>query len=164
MDNAHILVLGVGNVLMSDEGAGVHCIHRLSQSYGFSDNVRLLDGGTLGMRLLGPIGKASSLIVVDVALQGFDPGVISRLTLDDVRSQNLEKHSMHEVSFSETLFMAKAMDLLPPTVIIAVEPQDITTIKTSLTSQVAGKLDDLCLRVLEEIKSAGGTFTRKQTE
>jgi hydrogenase maturation protease len=159
MKKPQILVLGVGNVLMSDEGAGVHCVQRLSHSYFFSENVRLLDGGTLGTRLLGPMSKASSLIVVDVALQGFAPGTVSRLTLDEVRSRNVEKHSMHELSFSETLSMAEAVGLLLPTTVIAIEPLDMTTVGTALTAPVAGKLEDLCCRVLDEIKTAGGSFT-----
>jgi hydrogenase maturation protease len=163
MQNPHILVLGVGNVLMSDEGAGVHCVHRLSDMYSFSDNVELLDGGTLGTRLLGPMSAAAIMIVIDVALQGCAPGAVSRLSLEDVRERSTDKHSMHELSFSETLFIAEAMAMLPPTVIIAIEPQDMTTISTNLTSPVAEKLEELCGRVLDEIKIAGGSFALKKT-
>jgi hydrogenase maturation protease len=161
MENSHILVLGVGNLLLSDEGAGVHCIHRLEKTYDFSDNVHLLDGGTLGMRLLDSIRQASILIVADVALQGYVPGTISRLSIDDVRCGCGEKHSMHELSFSETLALAETLDILPPTIIIAIEPLDMTTMSVSLTPEVSEKLYELCLRVLEEIKTAGGEFCLK---
>jgi hydrogenase maturation protease len=162
MNNSPLLVLGVGNVLMSDEGAGVHCIHRLLQCYSFSDNVELLDGGTLGTRLLNSISKAGALIAIDVALRETTPGTVSRLSLDDIRARSSEKHSMHELSFSETLFTAETMGILPPTVIIAIEPLDITTVSTNLTPPVKEKLGELCGRVLEEIKIAGGEFTRKE--
>jgi hydrogenase maturation protease len=159
-----ILVLGVGNALMSDEGVGVHCIDRLEAFYCFSENVRLFDGGTLGMRLLGPISEAAFLIVVDTALQGFEPGVISKLSVEDIRARSTEKHSMHELSFSETLFIAEAMGYLPPTTIIAIEPLDIVTFSAVLTPPLAEKLEDLCHRVLDEIKKAGGAFTLKKPE
>ena len=159
MEKSHILVLGVGNVLMSDEGVGVHCIHRLTESFSFSENVRMLDGGTLGMLLLGPISEAASLIAVDCAIQGLAPGVISRLTVEELQAASCEKHSMHEVSFLEMLFIAKSMDYLPPTVIVAMEPLDITTTHIGLTAPVAGKFEGLCGSVLDEIKDAGGAFT-----
>jgi hydrogenase maturation protease len=162
MQSPKILVLGVGNALMSDEGVGVHCIHRLNAFYSFSENVRLFDGGTLGMGLLGPIGEAGVLIVADTALQGLEPGVISKLSIEDIRARSTEKHSMHEFSFSETLFIAEAMGYLPPTIIIAIEPQDIVTLCPNLTPLLAEKLESLCCRVLEEIKSAGGAFTPKK--
>jgi hydrogenase maturation protease len=163
MKNSHILVLGVGNLLLSDEGAGIHCIHKLEESYTFTDNVHLLDGGTLGMRLLDSIRQASYLIVADVALRGCVPGTISRLTINDVRCGCGEMHSMHELSFSETLSLAETLEVLPPTVIIAIEPLDMTTMSVSLTAEVAEKLDEFCLRMMEEIKIAGGGFSLKQS-
>jgi len=158
MGKPEILVLGVGNILLTDEGAGVHCIHRLQQQYAFSDNVRLLDGGTLGMRLLDSISKATQCIVADVALQGFVPGTLSRLTINDVRTANALKQSMHQLSFSETLTLAEAMGILPPTIIVAMEPCDMTTMSVSMTPSVAEKIDAMCAMVLEEITNAGGTF------
>ena len=161
MEKHHILVLGVGNVLMSDEGVGVQCIHRLDDLFSFSENVHLLDGGTLGLNLLGPIGEAASLIVIDCAIQGFAPGAISRLVVEELEASGNEKHSMHEVSFSEMLFMAKSMGTLPPTVIFAIEPQDIKTPAVALTLPVAENLELLCKFVLDEIKAAGGSFSQK---
>jgi hydrogenase maturation protease len=161
MAKSNILVLGVGNVLMSDEGVGVQCIHRLGHYFSFSENVRLFDGGTLGMQLLGPIGEASFLIAVDCAMQGLIPGAISRFSAEELQAASTEKHSMHEVSFLEMLFMAKSMGMLPPTVIRVMEPKDITTAHIGLTAPVAEKLEDLCDCVLEEIKVAGGSFTPK---
>jgi hydrogenase maturation protease len=156
-----ILVLGVGNVLMSDEGVGVQCIHRLDHFFSFSENVRLFDGGTLGMQLLGPMGEASSLIAVDCAILGLTPGAISRFTEEELQAASTEKHSMHEVSFTEALFMAKSMGMLPPTIIYVMEPQDITTAHIGLTAPVAERLEAFCNCVLDEIKAAGGSFTPK---
>jgi hydrogenase maturation protease len=156
-----ILVLGVGNILCSDEGAGVHCVHRLQERYSFSRNVRLLDGGTLGMRLLGALLESSYCIVADVALYGFPPGHLMRLGMDDISGSCAPKNSMHQLSFSETLVIAKSMDILPPMTIIAVEPGDIETPSLSLTPPVAGKIDEMCLLILDEIIAAGGSYAKK---
>jgi hypothetical protein len=68
---------------------------------------------------------------------------------------------MHEVSFLEMLFMAKSMSMLPPAVIHVMEPQDITTPRIGLTAPVAAAFEDLCDRVLDEIKNAGGAYSPK---
>jgi hydrogenase maturation protease len=162
VENNNILVLGVGNILMSDEGAGVYVVRSLEQNFQFSENISLLDGGTLGMRLLNPISRASQLIVADTAMLGFSPGTISRLTMDDIRTGNIVKNSMHQLSFAETLSMAEMMGFLPPMVIIAIEPFDIVTMGTTMTSFITANFDNFCMRVLDEIMATGGTFSKKE--
>lgn len=159
MGAKNILVLGVGNILMSDEGAGVYAVRKLEQQYIFSENVTLLDGGTLGMRLLHPISCADFLIVADTAMRGLKPGAVSRLSVDDVSQGHMLKNSMHQLSFSETLAMAGMMNILPETVIIAIEPADITTMSIDCTPEIALGIDEMCTQLLSEIGSHGGTFT-----
>jgi len=73
MGEKRILVLGIGNILLRDEGAGVRVIEALEAGYFFSPNVTLLDGGTLGLRLLDPISQADHLILVDAVQNGGAP-------------------------------------------------------------------------------------------
>jgi hydrogenase maturation protease len=82
-----ILVLGVGNILFTDEGVGVRAVETLLRDYSFSDNVTLMDGGTLGTRLMDPIMQCQRLIVIDAVLGGDEPGSVYRLTGDDLRSR-----------------------------------------------------------------------------
>jgi hydrogenase maturation protease len=161
MSKNEILVLGVGNILCSDEGAGVHCVHRLQERYSFPENVRLLDGGTLGMRLFAALQESSYCIAADVATCGFPPGHIMRLGIDDISRNCAPKNSMHQVDFSETLIIAESIGILPPTVIIAIEPHDMETLSLSLTPPVAEKIDEMCTRILDEITSAGGSYKPK---
>ena len=69
-----ILVLGIGNTLLSDEGVGIHVLHALSAGEPLPDEVELLDGGTLSFTLAGPIQDADALIVVDAANINALPG------------------------------------------------------------------------------------------
>jgi|GEM_PF-369973 hydrogenase maturation protease len=161
MSNNEILVLGVGNILCSDEGAGVHCVHRLQQRYAFSENVKLLDGGTLGMRLLGALQESTYCIVADVATFGFAPGYVMRLGMEDIPKSCPAKNSLHQVNFSETLVIAQSLGILPVTVIIGIEPLDIETSSISLTPPVAEKIDEMCGRILDEIIAAGGSYEPK---
>ena len=70
----NLLVLGIGNTLLSDEGVGIHVLHALSQGAPMPDGVELLDGGTLSFTLAGPIQDADALIVVDAANINAEPG------------------------------------------------------------------------------------------
>jgi len=158
MGTRSILVLGVGNILMSDEGSGVYAVRTLEATYSFSSNVSFLDGGTLGMRLLHPISLAYSLIVADTAILGKAPGTISRLTMDDIRMRTVLKNSMHQISFSETLTMAEMMGILPATTIITIEPVDIETMSVELTPVITGKMNSFCEILLSEILASGGTY------
>ena len=74
-----IVVLGVGNILLKDEGVGVRVIEKLQGQYTLPENVRVVDGGTQGLWLLSTIQEADHLIVVDAVLGGDEPGTIYRL-------------------------------------------------------------------------------------
>jgi hydrogenase maturation protease len=164
MEHCSILVLGVGNILMSDEGAGVYAVRKLEEAYTFSNNVHLLDGGTLGMKLLHSISTTSSLIVADTAMLGKAPGTISRLTMNDIRMKTVLKNSMHQLSFSETLTMAEVLDILPLSIIITIEPSDISSLSVNLTSAVEQSMDAFCNVLLNEIMATGGSFRLKETQ
>ena len=71
------LVLGVGNKLMSDEGVGVHAVERLVTEYDLSEEVQVLDGGTLGMDLLYYLENIENLLIVDAAETGKEPVSLS---------------------------------------------------------------------------------------
>lgn len=77
--NEKTLVLGIGNILLGDEGVGVHVIDAL-RAYDLGDDVELLDGGTGSFTLLGPMQSASKIILIDATLEGDEPGAVRRLT------------------------------------------------------------------------------------
>jgi hydrogenase maturation protease len=151
-----ITVLGVGNILRCDEGIGVHMAHYLMTHYTFSENVRIVEGGTLGMRLLSTIIDCDRLIVLDTVLMGADPGTVVRLEKHHWQNRITSKASMHEVSFTETLCVAQTFHTLPETIIIGMAPADMTSLSVGLSEAVrrsCGRMaDTACL----EIKYAGG--------
>ncbi|MGD9089902.1 MAG: hydrogenase maturation protease, partial [Desulfobacterales bacterium] len=112
MRQKQILVLGVGNILLKDDGIGVRIVEKLQQEYAFSPNVRLLDGGTLGLRLLEPITGADVLIVVDAIISGQPPGTIERLPLAVLRKRISIKNSLHQLDLLETLAHAEFLERL----------------------------------------------------
>ena len=83
-DSPDTLVLGIGNLIMTDDGVGVKVIHLLQERYSFPGTVALLDGGTLGLDLLPHLEGVKRLVVVDAVETGGPPGTLVRLTGDEI--------------------------------------------------------------------------------
>jgi len=156
-----ILVLGVGNVLYTDEGIGVRAVSELERLYDVSENVTLMDGGTLGTRLMDPILNCDMLIVVDAVLGDGDPGSIYRLTGEDLRKSLAFKDSMHQTDLVDTLIMCDIVGNRPEAVIIGMEPFDYESLAVELSPIALNRQEMLMGFVLEEIAKAGGSYTKK---
>ncbi len=156
-----ILVLGVGNILFTDEGIGVRAVEELERTYDFSDNVTLMDGGTLGTRLMDPIMGCDLLIVIDAVLGDGEPGSIYRLTGDDLRKSLAFKASMHQTDLVDTLIMCEIVGNRPEAVILGMEPQDFHTMAVDISDVAKQRQEALIGFVLEEIRKAGGSFKAK---
>lgn len=161
-ESKQIMILGVGNLLFTDEGVGVRVAQALQDRYEFPENVRVVDGGTLGMNLLGVISEADHLIVVDAVRNSGEPGTLYRLAGDEIPKRILAKNSLHQVDLLEALTCCQALDKVPETVILGVEPEDITTLGIELTPAVSVRIEDLVEAVLEELKNLGVSYCLKE--
>lgn len=147
---AAILVLGLGNVLLRDEGVGVHAVRALADLPG-PDGVELLDGGTAGADLLDAISDRHKLIVVDALDADVPPGTILKLTPDDLLAHPPEALSLHDFGLAETLRMARQLRCGPRHVtIIAVKPQD-TQCGLELSPQMQQRMPHILEAVLHAI-------------
>lgn len=146
------LVLGIGNVLLKDEGIGVHVI-RAMEGHRLPDNVTLFDGGVTGIDLLEQIEEADRLIIVDAVEAGGQPGSIFRFKADEVEVMIDEhKTSLHQVDLFETLKIAKFLGSYPETIVIGVQPKD-TTWGLEPTPEVASRIPQIVDLVLSEIQA-----------
>ena len=157
------MILGVGCILYSDEGFGVRVIETIQQRYEFPDNVLVVDGGVLGVNLLGVISKPDYLIVVDAIRNKGKPGDLYRLEGDAIPERIRAKNSLHQVDFLEALTLCQALDKVPETVILGVEPEDIETLSTELTPATQSKVDAVIEKVLAEVTRLGGSYREKTT-
>ncbi len=157
-DKPRITVLGLGNILLRDEGLGVRVVERLGARYAFDDNVQVLDGGVLGMRLMGIVASTDVLIVADAVCNGGAPGTLYRLVGDEVPRRVLAKHSLHQMDFPEVLALCETIDHKPETVVLGMEPEDMATMDVELTPTVAGQLDRLADMVLAELDRLGAGY------
>jgi hydrogenase maturation protease len=158
-----IMILGVGCILYSDEGFGVRVIEEIQQRYEFSDNVSVVDGGVLGVNLLGVISQPDHLIVVDAIRSSGNPGDLYRLEGEQIPERIRAKNSLHQVDLLEALTLCQALDKVPATVILGVEPEDIETLGVELTPTTKAKVDQVITLVLAELDRLGGSY-RKRNE
>jgi hydrogenase maturation protease len=145
------MILGVGCILFSDEGFGIRVIEKLQELYEFPDNVSIVDGGVLGINLLGVISEADQLIVVDVIRNKKATGSLCRLEGDAIPERIRAKNSLHQIDFIEALTLCQALDKVPETVIVGVEPEDIDTLSIDLTPVIQTKIDPVINMVLAEL-------------
>ena len=156
-----VMVLGVGCILYTDEGFGVRVVEKMEALYEFSDNVLLVDGGVLGINLLGVISKPDHLIVVDAIRNKGKPGDLYRLSGDQIPQRIRAKNSLHQVDFLEALTLCQALDKVPETVILGVEPADIETQSLELTPATQSRIDPMIDMVLDELNRFGGSYWKK---
>ncbi len=160
-DLPHIMVLGVGNILLTDEGFGIRVIEKMQEEYTFPENVSVIDGGVLGMNLLGVISEADRLIVVDVIRNHGEPGTMYRIDNDDIPERIRAKNSLHQIDFLEALtFCRYGLDKVPETVIFGVEPEDIESYSVELRPLIRSRMDDMIEKVLEELRGLGVAYQK----
>lgn len=155
MKSPHIMILGVGNILFRDEGFGIRVIEKVNRCYKFPENVSLVDGGVLGMNLLGVISEADHLIVIDAIRNKGKPGELYRLEGDAIPARIRSKNSLHQIDLLEALTLCRALDKTPETVILGAEPEDIETLSDELTPLIQSKIEPIIVRLMAELERLG---------
>ena len=150
----NVLVLGLGNTLLKDEGAGVHVINYLQSQFPDEPDVEYLDGGTLSFTLAGPIEDADGLIVVDATELGAEAGAIrcfQHKDMDDFIGSN-RKRSVHEVSLIDLLAVAYLTERLPERrALIGIQPHTVDW-GDQPTHQVAAAIPQAGQQVLDILR------------
>jgi hydrogenase maturation protease len=150
-----VLILGIGNLLLTDEGIGVHAAQSLLHDYTLPNGVEVIDGGTVGLELLPLIAEADHLILLDAVNTGNPPGTIIRLDDDQVPALFRTKLSPHQVGLSDVL-AAIHLTGEPPDhlTLFGVEPASLA-LGMELSAQVAPQLGRLMALVVAELDRLG---------
>lgn len=137
------LVLGVGNLLLSDEGVGIHAVRRLVETGALPEDVEIVDGGTAGLSLLVYLEGVDRLVIIDAVETGGPPGTMVRLAGDQVPAYMAQKVSPHEITLPDFLAAARLRDLYPKEVVIwGVQPGSLE-VGVELTPDLAAGLERL---------------------
>ena len=150
-----VAVVGLGNLILSDEGVGVHVVRRLDESYSFPDDVVLIDGGTSAIDLLDQLVEAEHIIFIDAAQTGGPPGSIVALQGARLPVWFRERMSPHQIGLADLLATLSLMDHTPESVtLIGIEPQSME-LGTELTPQIDAAADEALVKVLEQLAALG---------
>ena len=150
-----VLVLGMGNLLLEDEGLGVRALEILQQRYEIPPEVELLDGGTTGMGLLDDISGREHLIVLDAVQTGDPPGTLVRLAGDDVPVYFSMRISPHQLGLSDVLATLELSGEKPAEVVVlGLVPQSLE-MSLELSGLINGKLGDLAGAAVRELERLG---------
>jgi hydrogenase maturation protease len=149
-----VLLLGVGNILLGDDGFGVHLINSLADTP-LPPNVQVLEAGTVSHQLIPLIRALDNLIVIDVVDAGDTPGSIFRFSPEDLKFAKEDMVSLHQISLIDVLTMAEMTGGRPKTVIIAVQPKDVTNWSLELTEPVKAVMPKVKELIFEELKKMG---------
>jgi hydrogenase maturation protease len=145
MTHGKVLILGVGNYLMGDEGVGIHAARRL-EADSFPPGVDVVDGGTGGFHLLSYLQDYPTLVMIDACMDGRDPGTISlirpRFANDFPRSL-----SAHDIGLRDLIEAAALLGPLPDILLLTVSIAGIQAMSTDLSPPVAAALPPLIHQV-----------------
>ncbi len=163
-DRIDVLVLGLGNVLCGDDGAGVVVAHRLRRGYVMPDGVRVVDGGTLGLDLLAVVAASDRVILVDAVRGDGPPGTLVRLAGDAVAPAVYERLSMHQIGVADLLAGAALCDRYPQEVVICGVVPATTDLALGCTPAVTESLPALEAAVIGELHRLGIEPRRRDVE
>jgi hydrogenase maturation protease len=147
-----VTILGIGNILMGDEGFGIHFTRWFSRRYRATDDVHIIDGGTLGYKLLDIICGCDHLIIVDVLKVDDAPGSIYRFNKEEMDSHLPPPTTAHEVTFPDVLFKSELMDEAPETIFLCIVPQNYKDLRMEMTPLLYDKFIDMEKFLLIELE------------
>lgn len=150
-----VVILGIGNILLTDEGVGVRAVELLERKYRLPPGVEIIDGGTCAMEMLEQLENLDALIVIDCVRCGQPPATPILLKDDDVPVFFRTKLSPHQVGLSDVLASLEFVGRAPGrTVIIGMQPVSMT-LGMELSSEVAARLPELLALAVAELQALG---------
>ena len=147
-----VLIMGIGNILLRDEGVGVRVIEAM-QGMDLPDDVELVDAGTAGADLVDIVADRRKVIVVDGIQGQAEPGTVFRMRTEDLLPQEGEAISLHQLGLAESLAMARQLGCAPEdTVVFGIQPGEISP-GLELTAEVARVVPKVIEAVMAEARS-----------
>lgn len=156
-----VVVLGVGNTLLTDEAIGVRAVEALQQRYRLPPEVNVIDGGTAGMELLESLEDLDQLVIVDCVRVGQPPATVIRRIDDEVPAFFRTKISPHQIGISDVLAALTLRERFPQRLaLIGIQPKDLDT-GIELTPEVAATIPEVLALVVEELTRVGVKVVEK---
>lgn len=160
---AEVTILGVGNVILKDEGFGVRVAEYLDHNYTFPDSVQIVDGGTLGIELTQYVTGTNKLLVIDSINGGAEPGTVFRFHNDAIMEHFQDKLSAHEVGIQDVLALLTVTGhKIPDVIVIGAQPFDVEA-GVGLSDGMQALLPQIVEQVLKDLGNWGIEAQRKES-
>ena len=140
-----ILILGIGNLLLGDEGVGVHAVKMLEKEK-FPDNVTILDGGTGGFHLMSYIQDYPKILMIDATMDGKPPGTISVIK-PKFASDFPKSLSAHDIGLKDLIESVALIDKLPDITLITVSIESLPGMSLELTPGISNSLQGIIEKI-----------------
>ncbi len=164
-ENKKTGILGIGNLLLSDESFGIHVVQHLEEQYRFPDSVTVLDGGTAGIYMAPFLETHDPVFVVDVVnLQNAAPGSLYTFTAKEARNGSMQtRMSPHQLGILEILDICKLRDISPETVeFFCVVPESLAT-GLEMSDSVASQVEKISDLLVQRLRGLGHKIEGKET-
>jgi hydrogenase maturation protease len=150
-----ITLIGLGNILLQDEGVGVHAIRHIQKRYETPPELEIVDGGTSGLDLLPFIEGRDRVLFVDAVRFDQEPGHIGILENEEIPALFPVKSSLHHLGLTDVLATAHLLGTLPPEIcLIGVQPYSLGT-DLELSPRLQDRLEDLVEQVIAKLQDWG---------
>jgi hydrogenase maturation protease len=160
MADTNIALLGLGNILLRDEGVGVHIVKSVEQNYQFSPPISIIDGGTSGSDILPIFEENQRILIVDAVNFGKDPGHIGILQNDEILAQLTTKLTMHHIGLADVLSSVKLLEYTHDEIcLLGIQP-DIIDTGLELSELLQSQLDKFETAVLNKLQSWNVKITK----
>ncbi|NPA81023.1 MAG: hydrogenase maturation protease [Epsilonproteobacteria bacterium] len=150
-----IAVIGIGNILFKDEGVGVYAAKYLKENFSFSPSIEIVDGGTLGFKLMGYYQTYDKVIILDTVSIEDEPGSVYNLPSEVLMGLGSYRKTAHEVEVLEMLEICSMLDKMAKVNVIGIVPKDIESVKIDLSEDMKRNFLSLVNEAVKEIERAG---------
>ncbi|MEW6116076.1 MAG: HyaD/HybD family hydrogenase maturation endopeptidase [Nitrospirota bacterium] len=158
----NVLVMGIGNLLLMDEGAGVRVVEEFQRKYRIPEGVEVIDGGTMGIELLHYIEGRDYVFVIDVVKNGNPPGTIVRMEGDEVPAFFYSKISPHQLGLSDLLAAAQLTEKMPKhIVLLGIEPKCMDT-GLAMSEEIQNNIGKFVEMIAAELRKIGFQLEQKE--
>ncbi|KAB2891326.1 MAG: hydrogenase maturation protease [Desulfobulbaceae bacterium] len=157
-------IFGIGNLILRDEGFGVHTVQYLENNYIFPENVEIHDIGTAGIYMSPFLEECDPVLIIDVVDIAGEPGSFHFYTLADVRAGNFQtRMSPHQLGFLEVMEICKLRDAAPQEVeFYTVIPKELTE-SIELSDVVSQRVVEVADMILKRLQGLGVEVKKKMT-
>ncbi len=158
------IVIGVGNVLFKDEGVGIFASKYLEKNYDFEGGLEIVEGGTLGFKLMTYFQEYDNVIILDTVSIEDKPGEIFRLPSDVLLGLGQYRKTAHEVEIIEMLEIVSVLDSHAEVTILGIVPEDIVSVEIGLTKKIEDRFEEFILQTIKELDSIGVKAVKKDNK